>query len=270
MPVFGGAGLDSPELIERGGKSVEGTVVFSLFNMGDARPEVLAFGERYKAKFGVLPDSTAAQGYDTLKLLVHAINSGPQRGARESGRSLARDQGLARRDGQPYLQRKRRLGLQALGQGHRQQRPICLLRQHATSLSAAGSVALLIRSKETFSGGSVLLCREEEIDRFTLFTVWLMRKNRIPRLKALLAVDANFWGGWRGWRGSNPRPLASEANTLSTELQPRGGIAEEMRKDTVFPPRRPWKLSRFPRISFHYTCFASIISRLASFFALQV
>lgn len=25
---------------------------------------------------------------------------------------------------------------------------------------------------------------------------------------------------WRGWRGSNPRPLASEANTLSTELQP--------------------------------------------------
>jgi hypothetical protein len=28
---------------------------------------------------------------------------------------------------------------------------------------------------------------------------------------------------WCGWRGSNPRPLASEANTLSTELQPRRG-----------------------------------------------
>jgi hypothetical protein len=26
---------------------------------------------------------------------------------------------------------------------------------------------------------------------------------------------------WCGWRGSNPRPLASEANTLSTELQPQ-------------------------------------------------
>ena len=25
---------------------------------------------------------------------------------------------------------------------------------------------------------------------------------------------------WRGWRGSNPRPSASEADTLSTELQP--------------------------------------------------
>ncbi len=30
---------------------------------------------------------------------------------------------------------------------------------------------------------------------------------------------------WCGWRGSNPRPLASEANTLSTELQPHGGAA---------------------------------------------
>ncbi len=28
---------------------------------------------------------------------------------------------------------------------------------------------------------------------------------------------------WCGWRGSNPRPLASEANTLSTELQPHSG-----------------------------------------------
>jgi hypothetical protein len=28
---------------------------------------------------------------------------------------------------------------------------------------------------------------------------------------------------WRGWRGSNTRPLASETNTLSTELQPHLG-----------------------------------------------
>ncbi len=30
-----------------------------------------------------------------------------------------------------------------------------------------------------------------------------------------------FITNWCGWRGSNPRPLASEANTLSTELQPQ-------------------------------------------------
>lgn len=28
---------------------------------------------------------------------------------------------------------------------------------------------------------------------------------------------------WCGWRGSNPRPTASEAVTLSTELQPQSG-----------------------------------------------
>ena len=31
-------------------------------------------------------------------------------------------------------------------------------------------------------------------------------------------------GRWRGWLGSNQRPLASEANTLSTELQPHVGV----------------------------------------------
>jgi branched-chain amino acid transport system substrate-binding protein len=75
VPVFGGAGLDSPELIKLGGKNTEGTVVFSLFNMGDPRPEVQIFGEQFKKKFGVLPDSTAAQGYDTVKLLVQAMKT---------------------------------------------------------------------------------------------------------------------------------------------------------------------------------------------------
>jgi branched-chain amino acid transport system substrate-binding protein len=73
VPVFGAAGLDSPELIRLGGESVEGTVVFSLFNVGDPRPEVKAFGERFQKKFGTLPDSTAAQGYDAVQLLAHAM-----------------------------------------------------------------------------------------------------------------------------------------------------------------------------------------------------
>ena len=43
---------------------------------------------------------------------------------------------------------------------------------------------------------------------------------------ALAGRQTKYREGWRigvwcGWRGSNPRPLASEANTLSTELQPR-------------------------------------------------
>lgn len=73
VPVFGAAGLDSPDLIRLGGDSVEGTVVFSLFNVGDPRPEVRAFGERFRARFGILPDSTAAQGYDAVQLVAHAM-----------------------------------------------------------------------------------------------------------------------------------------------------------------------------------------------------
>lgn len=74
VPVFGNAGLDSAELIKQGGASVDGTVVFSLFNTEDPRPEVLAFGEKFRKKFGTLPDSTAAQGYDALNLLVYAMD----------------------------------------------------------------------------------------------------------------------------------------------------------------------------------------------------
>ena len=45
---------------------------------------------------------------------------------------------------------------------------------------------------------------------------------------------------WCGWRGSNPRPLTSEANTLSTELQPQlaarivGGFEEAPRYNPAF------------------------------------
>lgn len=73
VPVFGVAGLDSPGLIPPGGAHVEGTVIFSLFNAGDPRPEARAFAGRFRQKFGALPDSTAAQGYDAVRLLVHAM-----------------------------------------------------------------------------------------------------------------------------------------------------------------------------------------------------
>jgi branched-chain amino acid transport system substrate-binding protein len=73
-PIFGGAGLDSEQLIQLGGKNVEGTVVFSLFNINDPRTEVSDFGQRFQKKYDRLPDSTAAQGYDTLKLLAQAMS----------------------------------------------------------------------------------------------------------------------------------------------------------------------------------------------------
>jgi branched-chain amino acid transport system substrate-binding protein len=73
VPVFGGAGLDSQELIARGGRDIEGTVIFSLFSADDPSPQARAFAARYRRRYGTLPDSSAAQGYDAMQLLAHAV-----------------------------------------------------------------------------------------------------------------------------------------------------------------------------------------------------
>ncbi len=74
VPIFGGAGLDSMQLIKLGGKMVEGTTVFSLFNVDDPREGVVQFRQNYLKKFNKLPDSSAAQGYDALHILAQAMN----------------------------------------------------------------------------------------------------------------------------------------------------------------------------------------------------
>ena len=63
---------------------------------------------------------------------------------------------------------------------------------------------------------------------------------------------------WCGWRGSNPRPLASEANTLSTELQPHvrrdrktAIIAHSARRPRTRPLQHP--LSGVLHTSFVYS-----------------
>ena len=55
---------------------------------------------------------------------------------------------------------------------------------------------------------------------------------------------------WCGWLESNQRPLASEANTLSTELQPRW---ESVAKDTVFQRLRPRKMAEKPYRQYRIT-----------------
>lgn len=73
VPVFAGGRSDSERLLQEAGAAADGAVVFSLFNSDDPRPEVRSFNQRYQQRFGQLPDSAAAQGYDTLKLLASAM-----------------------------------------------------------------------------------------------------------------------------------------------------------------------------------------------------
>ncbi len=102
--------------------------------------------------------------------------------------------------------------------------------------------------------------------------------NRLRPTKGLLNNEFNHQiteqtvRYWCGWRGSNPRPLASEANTLSTELQPqlstrpmlefnprhnrtpqRTPLAEAIRP-TVLRPHRPPARRCGPLSSIAETC----------------
>jgi hypothetical protein len=53
----------------------------------------------------------------------------------------------------------------------------------------------------------------------------------VNRVNRLVLAGQNIMPAcdWCGWRGSNPRPLASEANTLSTELQPQRCVTADCR-----------------------------------------
>jgi len=72
-PIFGGNGLNSPKLWEAGCKAVEGTVVAAFFHPDEPRQRVQQFVTDFKKEYGVLPDAWAAQGYDTVKLIVYAM-----------------------------------------------------------------------------------------------------------------------------------------------------------------------------------------------------
>lgn len=74
-PVFGGVGMDSPELITLGGAAAEGTVVPSVFHHDIPAQHISDFSARFQAEHGTLPDPSIAGGYDAVRLLVHAIET---------------------------------------------------------------------------------------------------------------------------------------------------------------------------------------------------
>lgn len=75
VPVFGGVGLDSPELIMLGGADAEETLVPTVFHPDIPAQHISDFTARFLAAHGTLPDPSVAGGYDAVKLLVHAIET---------------------------------------------------------------------------------------------------------------------------------------------------------------------------------------------------
>jgi len=74
IPLFGGDGWEAPELIQIGGKALEGTYYSTHYSAEDSAPAVKTFVKKYQAKFnGETPDAMAALGYDSALVLVDAI-----------------------------------------------------------------------------------------------------------------------------------------------------------------------------------------------------
>lgn len=73
VPLFGGDGWESPDLISIGGVAVEGTYFSTHFSPEESSPAVQDFVKKFQAKYGSTPDAMAALGYDSAMLLADAF-----------------------------------------------------------------------------------------------------------------------------------------------------------------------------------------------------
>ena len=74
IPLFGGDGWEAPQLIEIGGKAVEGTYYSTHYSPENKTTAVAAFVKKFQARWGgETPDAMAALGYDSALVLVDAL-----------------------------------------------------------------------------------------------------------------------------------------------------------------------------------------------------
>ena len=74
VPLIGGDGWDSDQLLKIGGDALNGCFFANHYAPDQDRPSVKAFVEAFKAKYnGEVPDAMAILGYDAMKLMVDAI-----------------------------------------------------------------------------------------------------------------------------------------------------------------------------------------------------
>ena len=73
-PIFGGDGWEAPQLIEIGGKAIEGTFYSTHYSPENQSSLVQEFVRKFRNKFaGETPDAMAALGYDSAMVLADAI-----------------------------------------------------------------------------------------------------------------------------------------------------------------------------------------------------
>ena len=76
VPLLGGDGWDSEKLVEGAGgpgEALEGCYFTNHYSVDKQDPLIQSFVKAYKAKYGGVPDSLAALGYDAAGVLVDAM-----------------------------------------------------------------------------------------------------------------------------------------------------------------------------------------------------
>jgi len=76
MPIIGGNGFNSPQLMADAGEAAEGVVVGAAWNSSSESAENAAFLEAFRAKHGGDPDQFAAQAYTGMILVDAAVREG--------------------------------------------------------------------------------------------------------------------------------------------------------------------------------------------------
>jgi branched-chain amino acid transport system substrate-binding protein len=74
VPFIGGDGWEAPQLIELGGKAVEGTYYSTYFSAENDAAEVRAFVKKFSARWtNETPEAVSALGYDAVYLIAAAM-----------------------------------------------------------------------------------------------------------------------------------------------------------------------------------------------------
>ena len=76
VPIIGGNGFNSPQLMADAGEAAEGVIVGAAWNSASESPENAAFLEAFEAKHGGSPDQFAAQAYTGMILVDAAVRAG--------------------------------------------------------------------------------------------------------------------------------------------------------------------------------------------------
>jgi branched-chain amino acid transport system substrate-binding protein len=90
VPIVGGNGLNSPNVIKVAQSASEGVMVGAAWFRDSPNPKSKAFVEAYKAKYNMVPDQFAAQAYQAIWIVSTALKNGGSADRKDLRDSLAK------------------------------------------------------------------------------------------------------------------------------------------------------------------------------------